>query len=45
MTSEGKEVETRIVSNNKEEVFNVSNLEAGIYFVQFADKIEKVVIQ
>ena len=45
MTSEGKEVETRIVSNNKEEVFNVSNLEAGIYFVQFADKIEKVVVQ
>ena len=45
MTSEGKEVETRIVSNNKEEVFNVYNLEAGIYFVKFADKIEKVVIQ
>ena len=45
MTSEGKEVETRVVSANKEEVFNVSNLEAGIYFVQFADKIEKVVIQ
>ncbi len=45
MTSEGKEVETRVVSSNKEEVFNVSNLEAGIYFVQLADKIEKVVVQ
>lgn len=45
MTSEGKEVETRVVSANKEEVFNVSNLEAGIYFVKFADKIEKVVVQ
>lgn len=45
MTAEGKEVETRVVSSNKEEVFNVSNLEAGIYFVQLADKIEKVVVQ
>jgi len=45
MTSEGKEVESRIVTSNKEEVFNVSDLDAGIYFVQFADKIEKVVVQ
>ena len=45
MTSEGKEVETRVVSNNKEEVFDVSNLEAGIYFIQLGNKIEKVIVQ
>lgn len=45
MTSEGKEVETRIVSNNKEEIFNVSDLEAGIYFIQLGDKIEKVIVE
>ncbi len=45
ITSEGKEVEVREVSENKTETFNVSNLEKGIYFIQLGDKIEKVVVQ
>jgi hypothetical protein len=44
-SADGKIIEERIYTNSLMEVFDVSPLKAGIYFLTISDQIEKIIIQ